>query len=63
MKIKYNRISTYQQAPKRFDFDMDTYNLTLFDKGVSGAILFKERPQAARLWRLAQKKGHRSRGG
>ncbi|MCY4268499.1 MAG: recombinase family protein [Flavobacteriaceae bacterium] len=56
MKIKYNRTSTYQQEGKRFDLDKETYDLTLFDQGVSGAIPFKERPQAARLWQLVQEK-------
>ncbi len=56
MNIKYNRTSTYQQEGKRFDLDKDTYDITLFDKGVSGAIPFKERPQASQLWQLVQEK-------
>ena len=43
MKIKYNRTSTIQQEGKRFDLDKNEYDLTLFDKGVSGKIPFSER--------------------
>ena len=38
MKVKYNRTSTIQQEGKRFDLDKNEYDLTLFDKGVSGKI-------------------------
>ena len=40
MKVKYNRTSTIQQMGKRFDLDKNEYDLTLFDKGVSGKIPF-----------------------
>ena len=43
MKIKYNRTSTINQDGERFKLDKDIYDLTLFDKGVSGKIPFKER--------------------
>jgi DNA invertase Pin-like site-specific DNA recombinase len=43
MKIKYNRTSTINQDGERFKMDKDSYDLTLFDKGVSGKIPFKER--------------------
>ena len=43
MKIKYNRTSTINQDGERFKMDKDNYDLTLFDKGVSGKIPFKER--------------------
>ena len=45
MKIKYNRTSTIQQDGERFKLDKSEYDLTLFDKGVSGKIPFKEREQ------------------
>lgn len=40
MRIKYNRTSTLQQEGERFKLDKDNYDLTLFDKGVSGKIPF-----------------------
>jgi DNA invertase Pin-like site-specific DNA recombinase len=43
MKIKYNRTSTINQDGERFKMDKDLYDLTLFDKGVSGKVPFKER--------------------
>ena len=43
MKIKYNRTSTINQDGERFKMDKDNYDLTLFDKGVSGKVPFKER--------------------
>ena len=43
MKIKYNRTSTINQNGERFKMDKDNYDLTLFDKGVSGKIPFKDR--------------------
>ena len=43
MKIKYNRTSTINQDGERFKMDKDVYDLTLFDKGVSGKIPFNER--------------------
>ena len=45
MKVKYNRTSTIQQEGKRFDLDKNEYDLTLFDKGVSGKIPFSERTE------------------
>ncbi len=45
MKIKYNRTSTIQQQGQRFQLDKSEYDLTLFDKGVSGKVPFKEREQ------------------
>jgi DNA invertase Pin-like site-specific DNA recombinase len=45
MKIKYNRTSTIQQQGERFQLDKTEYDLTLFDKGVSGKVPFKEREQ------------------
>ena len=52
MKIKYNRTSTIQQEGKRFDLDKNEYDLTLFDKGVSGKIPFSERLEGNKLTEL-----------
>jgi DNA invertase Pin-like site-specific DNA recombinase len=52
MRIKYNRTSTNQQQGERFKLDQDQYDLTLFDKGVSGTIPFSERPKGAELLQL-----------
>ena len=52
MKIKYNRTSTIQQMGKRFDLDKNEYDLTLFDKGVSGKIPFSERTEGSKLTQL-----------
>ena len=43
MRIKYNRTSTISQDGERFKLDKEYYDLTLFDKGVSGKIPFMER--------------------
>lgn len=40
MRVKYNRISTFQQTGNRFTADNEKYDLILLDK-VSGAIAFK----------------------
>jgi len=45
MRIKYNRTSTIQQNGDRFNLDKNEYDLTLFDRGVSGKVPFKEREQ------------------
>ena len=52
MKVKYNRTSTIQQEGKRFDLDKNEYDLTLFDKGVSGKIPFSEREGGIKLTTL-----------
>ena len=52
MKVKYNRTSTIQQEGKRFDLDKNEYDLTLFDKGVSGKIPFSERTEGNKLTQL-----------
>ncbi len=52
MNIKYNRTSTIQQEGKRFDLDKNEYDLTLFDKGVSGKIPFSEREGGIKLTTL-----------
>lgn len=52
MKIKYNRTSTINQEGERFKMDKDVYDLTLFDKGVSGKIPFNEREKGKELVKL-----------
>ena len=52
MNIKYNRTSTIQQEGKRFDLDKTEYDLTIFDKGVSGKIPFSEREGGIKLTTL-----------
>ena len=52
MKVKYNRTSTIQQEGKRFDLDKNEYDLTIFDKGVSGKIPFSEREGGIKLTQL-----------
>lgn len=55
MKIKYNRTSTINQSGERYKLDSDKYDLTLFDKGVSGKVPFKEREKGKVLVELIQK--------
>jgi len=52
MKIKYNRTSTINQEGERFKMDKDVYDLTLFDKGVSGKVPFNEREKGKELVKL-----------
>jgi DNA invertase Pin-like site-specific DNA recombinase len=54
MKIKYNRTSTINQAGERYKLDKDGYDLTLFDKGVSGKVPFKEREKGKVLTELIE---------
>lgn len=54
MKVKYNRTSSVGQEGARFDLDTQTYDEVLFDKGVSGKVPFKERPEAKRLVKLVE---------
>lgn len=54
LKIKYNRTSTIQQEGERFKLDKDNYDLTLFDKGVSGKIPFSEREEGKKLTELVK---------
>ena len=55
MKIKYNRTSTINQSGERYKLDKDVYDLTLFDKGVSGKVPFKEREKGNVLVELVEK--------
>ena len=52
MRVKYNRTSTIQQEGERFKLDKDIYDLTIFDKGVSGKIPFSEREGGIKLTKL-----------
>ena len=52
MKIKYNRTSTINQDGERFKLDQDIYDLTLFDKGVSGKVPFNDREKGKELVKL-----------
>ena len=52
MRVKYNRTSTIQQEGERFKLDKDKYDLTIFDKGVSGKIPFSEREGGIKLIKL-----------
>ena len=54
LKCKYNRTSTLHQHGERFGLDNDNYDLTLFDKGVSGKIPFSEREKGRELTQLVQ---------
>lgn len=54
MRIKYNRTSTLQQEGERFKLDREKYDLTLFDKGVSGKIPFSEREKGKELTELVE---------
>lgn len=51
MKIKYNRVSTFQQSGDRFSADNDNYDLVLLDK-VSGSVGFKDRPKGKEVSKL-----------
>lgn len=55
MKVKYNRTSTLNQKGERYKLDEDRYDLTLFDKGVSGKVLFMEREKGRVLVELIEK--------
>lgn len=55
MKIKYNRTSTINQSGERYKLDSEKYDMTLFDKGVSGKVPFKEREKGKVLVELIQK--------
>lgn len=54
MKVKYNRTSTINQSGERYKLDKEGYDLTLFDKGVSGKVPFKEREKGKVLIELIQ---------
>lgn len=54
MRIKYNRTSTNSQDGNRFQLDPNTYDLVLFDKGVSGSVEFRNRPKGQQLLDLVK---------
>ena len=51
MKVKYNRVSTFQQSGNRFTMDKEVYDLVILDK-VSGSVGFKDRPKGKELTKL-----------
>jgi len=53
MRVKYNRVSTFQQSGDRFSIDKEKYDLVLMDK-VSGSIPFKERTKGKEIVRLVE---------
>lgn len=54
MVVKYQRTSTQYQHGNRFQTDTNSYDLLLFDKGISGTLPFKERTQAKKLIPLVE---------
>ena len=52
--MKYNRTSTLNQTGERYKMDKEGYDLTLFDKGVSGKVPFKEREKGMVLVQLIE---------
>jgi DNA invertase Pin-like site-specific DNA recombinase len=54
MRVKYNRVSTFQQTGNRFSADNEKYDLVLLDK-VSGTIEFKQREKGKQLVELIEK--------
>ena len=53
MRVKYNRVSTFQQSGDRFSIDKEKYDLVLMDK-VSGSIPFKDRPKGKEIVQLVE---------
>ncbi len=54
MRVKYNRVSTFQQSGERFNIDKEKYDLVLFDK-ISGSTPFKERPKAQEIVQMVER--------
>jgi DNA invertase Pin-like site-specific DNA recombinase len=54
IKVKYNRTSTINQTGERYKMDKEGYDMTLFDKGVSGKVPFKEREKGKVLVQLIE---------
>ena len=53
MRVKYNRVSTFQQTGERFTIDQEKYDLVLLDK-VSGSIPFKDRPKGKEIVQMVE---------
>jgi len=53
MRVKYNRVSTFQQNGQRFTVDDDHYDLILLDR-VSGSVPFKDRLKGKELAQLIE---------
>jgi len=54
MKVKYNRTSTINQDGERFKLDKENYDLTLFDRGISGKVPFSKREKGNVLIQLVE---------
>jgi DNA invertase Pin-like site-specific DNA recombinase len=54
MIVKYQRTSTVAQHGERFTVDKGHYDLTLFDKGISGTLPFAERTHGAKVLQLVK---------
>jgi DNA invertase Pin-like site-specific DNA recombinase len=54
MIVKYQRTSTVAQHGERFTVDKGHYDLTLFDKGISGTLPFAERTYGAKVLQLVK---------
>ncbi len=53
MRVKYNRVSTFQQSGERFTIDKEKYDFVLLDK-VSGTVPFKDRPKGKEIVQLVE---------
>jgi DNA invertase Pin-like site-specific DNA recombinase len=53
MRVKYNRVSTFQQSGERFTIDKEKYGLVLLDK-VSGTVPFRDRPKGKEIVQLVE---------
>jgi DNA invertase Pin-like site-specific DNA recombinase len=54
MIVKYQRTSTVAQHGERFTVDKGHYDLTLFDKGISGTLPFAERTHGSKVLQLVK---------
>ena len=54
LKIKYQRTSTIQQHGDRFLTDTNSYDMVLFDQGISGTRPFNTRTQAIKIVDMVQ---------
>ena len=53
MRVKYNRVSTFQQTGDRFTLDGERYDLVILEK-VSGSVSFKDRPKAKEIVQMVE---------
>ena len=54
MRVKYQRTSTIEQHGERFGMDKETYDLVLFDRGISGTKPFRERTNGIKIITLVE---------